>query len=1290
MNTLPDAVFWLRAIGVPALQALAIIAMIALLAPRLWSGRAQRAVWLAGFSAMALVLAGHVAGMDRRLANWLQPRSELERTFRVQTNLPVSVPAAAALPEAALLAAGPDNPASQARPGIEYPEAPLWWPAWVWLAGVGVVVGRKLVWRGMFVWWWRRSRKAVPPSVQEEIQRVSTRLGLRRPVRAVEIPGLIGPIAFGVFRPTIGLPAGFAATHSVREREAMLAHELAHLAARDPVWLALADGVCAVLWWLPPVWWAQRRLRAACEAAADEASLVVEDGPSVLADCLVTLATRLPRSGAFGVLGMALFRSDLGRRVERLLALRASGSRPVSGRRLAALGSVAAFSAAALAVGSSAWTLPANGASQPTLLALAQEALVSATQGTGAAINAPAQPGPSASRPEATGSASPAARLPSTETAGGSTASSAQASGDSDSSLIPSERAASVAEGRWMELDVRFVEPPDRIRECMDVLTRRLFALGEFSRVQCEQVADGICVRLEFREDSEVPGTGAGLLQIPGASPSPGGAGGSGFVAALKAVVEQRGRFEFRRVHPDSDGLLASDQVPDGYEVLAGTESPGTAKPRYVVEGRTAGGLTEGHILAARAVQDSGSWDWRVSVEFTEGGAALFADLTRDAVGRRIALVLDGEVLTAPVVRDAILGGRCEISGRYSRSDAGRVAALLQRPLPVELKLASMRLPIQTAGRSGSTDGPVYSVNAVGYVNFDTVAPTNAAPPVVPKPPSVQPDPGAATSAAAQREVDVGHVGTLVQDARLLYELGKIGEAKVKLERALREQPDHPAAKHYLSLVQEVESRGSEQTGPPQAPSAEPGSLATALFTRTYRLDANTVAQSLETLLGKPYKDLTPVEAVRRVFDAMGVRFGDGVQAGGDEPGATRALFYNDRTGILLVRATAQDLETIESVIQLLNASPPQVLIEVKFVEVTQEDSKALGFDWYLGGVPMGSVTNVNEPGAGAAASGGVFPDAGASPAASVVPPGTGQVATLTGLLSDPQFRDVVRALGGAGTNAARTQELRGDQLDWPGRSATNAGNIRVSAALGATATGILTDPQYRVVLRALQQRSAADVLAAPRVTTVSGRQAQVHIVDLRTVVSAINPSALVQPGAAPGTNTVPYLTSAIPVGPTLDIVPHVGADGYTISLTVMPTITEFLGYDDPGEGGKVRVWQDGEAKTVALPLPRFRVRQMVTQAQLWDGQTLVLGGLPVEVVQQTKDKVPVLGDLPRIGRLFRNESSQKVKKQLLVFVTATLVDPAGNRVHSADNRPYDPNTVPVGPAGTRVEAPVP
>src|SRR6185503_7869924 len=93
-------------------------------------------------------------------------------------------------------------------------------------------------------------------------------------------------------------------------------------------------------------------------------------------------------------------------------------------------------------------------------------------------------------------------------------------------------------------------------------------------------------------------------------------------------------------------------------------------------------------------------------------------------------------------------------------------------------------------------------------------------------------------------------------------------------------------------------------------------------------------------------------------------------------------------------------------------------------------------------------------------------------------------------------------------------------------------------------------------------------------------------------------------------------------------------------------------------------------------PLPAFRSRQVVTSANVWDGQTIVLGGLISEDVAKTKDKVPVLGDLPLIGRFFRTEASHTQKKNLVIFVTPTIIDPAGNRFHTDEELPFAKSTI--------------
>jgi len=252
--------------------------------------------------------------------------------------------------------------------------------------------------------------------------------------------------------------------------------------------------------------------------------------------------------------------------------------------------------------------------------------------------------------------------------------------------------------------------------------------------------------------------------------------------------------------------------------------------------------------------------------------------------------------------------------------------------------------------------------------------------------------------------------------------------------------------------------------------------------------------------------------------------------------------------------------------------------------------------------------------------------------------------------------------------------------------------------ALG-TLTGILTDPQFRVVIRALDQRDGADLLSESSVTTLSGRQTEVMVVDLRTIVIG---TSLNQTGAGGGANTVGgaaggtlggagvigstvnYPTETLPFGPTLDVIPYVCADGFTIQMTIIPTLAEFIGYDDPGQFVPQAQSASSGVGGVAipiqaqLPLPHFRIRQVTTSCTVWDGQTVVLGGLIAEQVTKLKDKVPMLGDLPLLGRFFRSESSQTQKKNLMIFVTPTIIDPAGNRQHSEDEMPFAQTAIPI------------
>lgn len=167
------------------------------------------------------------------------------------------------------------------------------------------------------------------------------------------------------------------------------------------------------------------------------------------------------------------------------------------------------------------------------------------------------------------------------------------------------------------------------------------------------------------------------------------------------------------------------------------------------------------------------------------------------------------------------------------------------------------------------------------------------------------------------------------------------------------------------------------------------------------------------------------------------------------------------------------------------------------------------------------------------------------------------------------------------------------------------------------------------------------------------------------------------------GVSAITPQTQSLETGPVLDVIPYVLSDGYTLNLTLIPSLTEFNGYDTPPTISASLLGSSSTGVAV-LPvvLPDFTVRQVITTVNVWDGQTVVLGGLIASTVTTENDKVPMIGDLPLIGRLFQSSTKTSVKKNLMIFVTAEIVDPAGNRVHSDDELPFAQTAIPPQPPG--------
>ena len=234
------------------------------------------------------------------------------------------------------------------------------WLVLSWFSGALVFIAINAFARLSFAWLRRRCPTITDPAIRKRVEALAGRMGLRRPIRLFESARLVGPVAAGTLRPAIGLPARFTIEYTPAQQEVMLAHEVAHLAANDPLWSRLADILAALLWWHPLAWWARRQLHAASETAADESSLLMHDGPRVLAECLVALGGRLTRRQPVGWMGVegAGFRSALGRRVERLLHLPAREWARPRRIRCALACTLAPAALVAAVILCTAWTVP--------------------------------------------------------------------------------------------------------------------------------------------------------------------------------------------------------------------------------------------------------------------------------------------------------------------------------------------------------------------------------------------------------------------------------------------------------------------------------------------------------------------------------------------------------------------------------------------------------------------------------------------------------------------------------------------------------------------------------------------------------------------------------------------------------------------------------------------------------------------------------------------------------------------------------------------------------------------
>lgn len=380
---------------------------------------------------------------------------------------------------------------------------------------------------------------------------------------------------------------------------------------------------------------------------------------------------------------------------------------------------------------------------------------------------------------------------------------------------------------------------------------------------------------------------------------------------------------------------------------------------------------------------------------------------------------------------------------------------------------------------------------------------------------------------------------------------------------------------------------------------------------------------------------------------------------------------YNSNTNKLIVRNTVANMQLVEAIVADLAKNEPLIVtVRTTIVDISQEQLEELEFDVMLGqfnvgehGILSGGTTGTGSP---------IADMVGGRPVTSGNRSGqllgtTDGLDALLKRVSPPATSGVV-SNDGFGNSSANIR-----LPSTPDTSGTRAPGV-------ISLRGIIDNTAHEVLMRGLSQKKGADVMVRPEVVTRSGQNAVVQSVVEFPYPEEFEPPQI--PNQVGGGGTIP-VTPATPtnfiyrnLGVSLEVLPQVGPDRKIIEVSVNPVVTDFEGfinYGTPIVGSTDNTTIDfvnqtvatqsvfGEITPNAILKPLFRTTRGNTSVRIVDGQTVVMGGLIQEIRKEIQDKVPILGDLPLVGRIFKSNGISVEKRAVIIFVNVELSDLAGN-----------------------------
>ncbi|MDH5694688.1 MAG: pilus (MSHA type) biogenesis protein MshL [Gammaproteobacteria bacterium] len=312
-----------------------------------------------------------------------------------------------------------------------------------------------------------------------------------------------------------------------------------------------------------------------------------------------------------------------------------------------------------------------------------------------------------------------------------------------------------------------------------------------------------------------------------------------------------------------------------------------------------------------------------------------------------------------------------------------------------------------------------------------------------------------------------------------------------------------------------------------------------------------------------------------------------------------RRVVANPQAGVVFVRAMPKELRTVEKFLGMTHATlNRQVILEAKILEVELSDHFQSGINW-SGLVSQGGATTRTSM-----VGGGSVPD-----------------------------------LAGVSNIAGNTSDL---SVTSPTGSTTNAFGGVFSIALRGT--------NFNAFVELLKNQGNVQVLSSPRVSTVNNQKAVIKVGGDEYFVTGVTNSSSVSGSTTTVTPSVelkPFFS-----GIALDVTPQID-EWDTINLHIHPAVSEV------SQKSKSFVIGD-QSFTIPLAFSTVQESDNVVRAQ--SGQVVVIGGLMKESVVDSEASIPLLGDIPFLGALFKHQRVTRVKKELVILLKPTVLDLNGDQ----------------------------